>query len=118
MERNGLWVNILIWIFAGLFSLLLSLLVTRLVLWHHYQRVEKVVAQVDPNPLRPRPYCGENGIYKVLPRDTLWDIASRCYDKNRTGEWVYVIRQFNPEVRPGALRVGQELRMPPADYLK
>lgn len=115
MGRNGFWTNLLIWIFMGLFSLSLSLLLTRFVLWYHYQRAEKAV-QVDSS--RPQPYCGEDGIYTVLPGDTLWEVASRCYDKSRTGEWVYVIRQFNPDVRPEALRVGQKLRMPPADYLK
>ena len=115
MRGNGFWANLLIWIFTGLFSLSLFLLLTHFVIGYHYQRAEKVV-QVDPP--RPQPYCGKDGIYRVIPNDTLWDIASRCYDKNRTGEWVYVIRQFNPEVRPEALRVGQELRLPPADYLK
>src|SRR5690606_33625374 len=67
---------------------------------------EPVVSEPAPPP------CGDYWV--VTPGDTLWDIARRCYPGRHTGQMVATIREANPGVDPGRLRVGQTLRLPVA----
>jgi len=48
----------------------------------------------------------------VMPGDTLWRIAETCWPEAHTGQMVAAIREANPGVDPGRLRVGQVLRLP------
>lgn len=48
----------------------------------------------------------------VMPGDTLWDIARTCWPGAHTGQMVAAIREANPGVDPGRLRVGQVVRLP------
>ena len=66
-----------------------------------------VVEAAEPVPPPP---CGDYWV--VGPGDTLWDIARRCYPGEHTGQMVAAIREANPGVNPGRLRVGQTLRLP------
>jgi len=50
----------------------------------------------------------------VMPGDTLWRIAETCWPEAHTGQMVAAIREANPGVDPGRLRVGQVLRLPVA----
>jgi len=68
-----------------------------------------IVDAADPVPPPP---CGDYWV--VTPGDTLWDIARRCYPGRHTGQMVAAIREANPGVDPGRLRVGQTLRLPVA----
>jgi len=63
-----------------------------------------------PEPEPAPPPCDDYWV--VTPGDTLWDIARRCYPGRHTGEMVAAIREANPGVDPGRLRVGQTLRLP------
>jgi len=65
---------------------------------------------LTPEPESAPPPCGDYWV--VTPGDTLWDIARRCYPGRHTGEMVAAIREANPGVDPGRLRVGQTLRLP------
>lgn len=48
----------------------------------------------------------------VNPGDTLWQIASANYPGEHTGKMVYEIRQVNPGIDPGKLRIGQVVKLP------
>ena len=47
----------------------------------------------------------------VQPGETLWQIASREFPGQHTGELVWQIRQLN-DVDPGRLPIGYRLRIP------
>jgi len=68
-----------------------------------------VVEAAEPVPPPP---CGDYWV--VSPGDTLWTIASRCFPGEHTGQMVAAIREANPDVDPGRLRVGQVLQLPVA----
>mgnify|MGYP001402971971 CR=1 FL=1 len=68
-----------------------------------------IVEAADPVPPPP---CGDYWV--VGPGDTLWQIAARCYPGEHTGQMVAAIREANPGVDPGRLRVGQVLQLPVA----
>ncbi len=48
----------------------------------------------------------------VNPGDTLWQIASANYPGKHTGQMVYEIRQANPGIDPGKLKIGQVVKLP------
>jgi hypothetical protein len=48
----------------------------------------------------------------VEPGDTLWGIAQEYYPGEHTGRMVYLIREENPGIDPGRLRVGDMVRLP------
>ena len=50
--------------------------------------------------------------WTIMPGDTLWRIAETCWPGAHTGQMVAAIREANPGVDPGRLRVGQVLRLP------
>ena len=50
--------------------------------------------------------------WTIMPGDTLWRIAETCWPGAHTGQMVAAIREANPGVDPGRLRVGQTLRLP------
>lgn len=54
--------------------------------------------------------CGD--VWVVTHGDTLWRIAKECYPGKHTGQMVYEIRNVNPEIDPGRLRVGQKIMLP------
>ena len=86
-------------------TIVLAILLSGWLLRTAYSRVpEPVVVELPP--------CGDEWV--VLPGDTLWGIASRCYPGEHTGAMVAEIRAANPGVDPGRLRVGQVLRLPVA----
>lgn len=66
-------------------------------------------AVVEGEPLRD-PRCGRD-VWVVGVGDTLWDIASLCFD-GHTGQRVADIRAANPGVDPGRLRYGDVLTLP------
>lgn len=44
--------------------------------------------------------------------DTLWGIAKRFYPSAHTGKVVEAIRELNPDVDPGSLKIGQIVKLP------
>lgn len=54
----------------------------------------------------------DDGVWHVLPGDTMWAIAATCYPDGHTGQMVAAIRAANPSIDPGRMRYGDILILP------
>lgn len=94
---------------VGYVVLTVASLVVTVPLWYRVMFAEPIVAveseAVEGEKQPPPAVMVDYG-------DTLWAIAKRYYPNAHTGKVVEAIRELNPGIDPGKLKVGQWIDLP------
>ena len=89
---------------VGYVVLTVASLVVTVPLWYRVMFAEPIVAVEGEKQPPPAVMVGYG--------DTLWAIAKRYYPNAHTGKVVEAIRELNPGIDPGKLKVGQWIDLP------